>query len=122
MDIVEFYKTSGIDLAKHNGDKFYALHSKDAYTLLDLLHHQHIIVHSIDVLYKNDNGLYGYMTQSGQCISWDLDASNIPEEQRYEVVKQKIQDFDDVGDKENLAFLFSDEQSYKAWKKNHEKF
>jgi len=122
MDIFEFYKTSGIDLVKHNGEKFYALPPKDAYILLDLLHQQHIIVHSIDVLYKNENGLYGYVTQSGQCISWDLDSANVPEEKRYDVVKEKIQNFDAINDKENLAFLFSDEQSYKAWKKNHENF
>ena len=122
MDIFEFYKTSGIDLEEHNGAKFYAVQPKDACALLDLLNQQHVIVHSIDVLYKNENGLYGYSTQSDQCISWDLDSANIPEEKRYEVVKQKIQDFDARSDHENLAFLFSDEQSYKAWKKNHAKF
>ena len=122
MDIFEFYKTSGIDLKEHNGTQFYALRQNDALILVDLLDQNHVIVHSIDVLYKNGNGFYNYFTESGECINWDLDSCNVPEEKRYEVVKQKIQGFNEVSDKENLAFLFSDEQSYKAWKKNHENF
>ncbi|MDD2368898.1 MAG: hypothetical protein PHQ90_06310 [Sulfuricurvum sp.] len=122
MDIFEFYKTSGIDLKEHNGSQFYALRPDDAFVLLDLLDQDHVTLHSIDVMCKNENGQYDYLRESGKSVNWDLDSEGIASEQRYEVVKQKIEALNTIADKDNLAFLFSDEKSYKAWKKNHQKW
>ena len=117
MNIFEFYKHSGIDLKEHNGDQFYAVRQNDALVLVDLLNQNHVIVHSVEVLKKDETGHYTYITS--EPMNWDFDQENIPEEERYDVIKEKIET---IAEKENIAFLFSDEQSYKAWKMNHANF
>ncbi|MDY0264573.1 MAG: hypothetical protein RBR12_05250 [Sulfurospirillum cavolei] len=114
MEIFELYKTSGIDLSEHNGAQFYALAYKDALALLDVLEEKSIMLHSIDVLRKNHQGRYEYTP-----IAWDFDANNTLYEERYALAREKMQT---SKDKEALAFLFSDEYSYKIWRKQHEKW
>lgn len=121
MDIFEFYNMSGIDLKEHNGLQFYAVKPDDALVLLDLLEQERVIVHSLDVMCINENGRYDYLRESGKSITWDLDAEAVPSEQRYDAVKQKIEVLTATIDKEKTALLFSDEKSYKAWKKNHQR-
>ncbi len=117
MDIFEFYKMSGIDMSEHNGSQFYALKRSEALEMVELLRDMGVTIHSIDVLHRNINGLFDYRNERGDRICWDFDGENIPEKERYCVSKSRIEALET----ENVAFLFSDEKSYKAWKKNHQR-
>lgn len=117
MDIFEFYKTSGIDMSEHNGAQFYAVKPDDAFVLLDILNQDHVTLHSIDVMVKNENGHYDYLRESGKSVNWDFDSENIPDAERYALAATRIEALGS----QSVAFLFSDEKSYKAWKKNHQR-
>jgi hypothetical protein len=117
MDIFEFYKTSGIDMSEHNGGQFYALKRSEALEMVELLREEGVIIHSIDVLHRNISGLFDYRNERGERICWDFDSEKVSESERYDVVVSRIEALG----MENVAFLFSDEKSYKAWKKNHQR-
>ncbi|WP_298693099.1 hypothetical protein [uncultured Sulfuricurvum sp.] len=117
MDIFDFYKTCGIDMSCHNGGQFYALERSDALALVELLNEMGVTVHSIDVLHRDAKGVYDYRSESGERICWDFDSENIPDSERYALAATRIEALGS----ENVAFLFSDEKSYKAWKKNHQR-
>ncbi|AFV97060.1 MULTISPECIES: hypothetical protein [unclassified Sulfuricurvum] len=117
MDIFDFYKTCGIDMSCHNGGQFYALKRSDALEMVELLREEGVTIHSIDVLHRNISGLFDYRNERGDRICWDFDSENIPDGERYGVSKMRIEALES----ENVAFLFSDEKSYKAWKKNHQR-
>jgi hypothetical protein len=117
MKIFEFYKTSGIDMSEHNGGQFYALKRLDALEMVNFLREERVTIHSIDVLHRNISGLFDYRNESGERICWDFDSEKITESERYDVAISRIEALG----VENIAFLFSDEKSYKAWKKNHQR-
>ncbi|HZF70290.1 hypothetical protein [Sulfuricurvum sp.] len=117
MEIFDFYKTSGIDMSEHNGGQFYALKRSDALEMVDLLNDAGVTIHSIDVVHRSISGIYDYRNETGERICWDFDSENIPDGERYGVSKMRIEALG----LENVAFLFSDEKSYKAWKKNHQR-
>lgn len=117
MDIFDFYKTFGIDMSCHNGSQFYALKRSDALAMVALLRDMGVTIHSIDVVYSNSNGVYDYRNETCERICWDFDSENLPDAERYVVSVSRIEALAP----ENVAFLFSDEKSYKAWKKNHQR-
>ena len=117
MDIFDFYKTFGIDMSYHNGGQFYALKRSDALEMVALLRDMGVTLHSVDVVYGDSKGLYDYRSESGERICWDFDSENLPDTERYGVAASRMESFGS----ENVAFLFSDEKSYKAWKKNHQR-
>jgi hypothetical protein len=117
MDIIDFYKTCGIDMSEHNGGQFYALKRSEALEMVELLREEGVTIHSIDVLHRNISGLFDYRNERGERICWDFDGEKISESERYSVSRLRIEALET----ENVAFLFSDEKSYKAWKKNHQR-
>jgi len=117
MDIFDFYKTCGIDMSCHNGGQFYALKRSEALEMVELLSEEGVTIHSIDVLHRNINGLFDYRNEKGERICWDFDSEKISESERYSASRLRIEALET----ENVAFLFSDEKSYKAWKKNHQR-
>lgn len=117
MDIFDFYTRFGIDMSCHNGGQFYALKCSDALEMVNLLDEMGVTIHSIDVLHRDANGVYDYRSESGERICWDFDSENLSESERYGVAASRIESLGS----ENIAFLFSDEKSYKAWKKNHQR-
>jgi hypothetical protein len=117
MKVFDFYKSFGIDMSEHNGGQFYALKYSEALEMVELLREEGVTIHSIDVLHRNISGLFDYRNERGERICWDFDSENIPESERYGVATSRIETLG----VENVAFLFSDEKSYKAWKKNHQR-
>ncbi|WP_428737351.1 hypothetical protein [Sulfurimonas sp.] len=115
MEIFDFYKTVGIDMNENNGSKFYALKPSNALEVIDILKDEEVLIHSVDALFCDNQGHYDYKNENGERICWDMDSENIPDSDRYNLLKTRIQSVNDI----NILYLFSDEKSFKAWKKNH---
>jgi len=116
MNGFDFYRLNGIDLEKHTGTSSYALKQNDAIKMLDILEKNDICIEGVDILCKYDENRYDYLTEPNKYVYWDIE--NVKKEDRYDFLRNKIQNYDIVKEIDLIAFSFIDDLTFDAWK-NH---